>query len=907
MLHKLNPFDVPVAVCDRYQEALETLEDRVPACDVMPFIEALEREHAIDAHAMSYVVVDPDLKLANNETLPQPRLRKSGLSAIRSQGWNVVVTSLWIDCDNRRAATGRAEDHVPWDDHSYSKVLALLQQAEATDPAIFGAWHAFYFTRKGFRLCFILDEFLDPETAEHFHRGLVERFKAAGLADYVDDGVSDWTRLMRLPRVEREDGGRSDKDPYFVLHLQQDVPAFPVKKIIQPVFQSQRVRVSVKVEEVDSGDRPGPDEAKAMIYDYSQGGKQVKREWCNAAMRRLKANLPQVHSRVVNIENIETYVSGRNNSLTRLIASSMSCLMWVPGTTHKLIYALWIDAIEQMEARTGNDSGKAWLDVAWEYICRYWPQREAEKRAEEAKLAVQSQPDARLTDRILAGVKEWCAARVLLAPEIEALEWISQHAIAVLPEGYSVLGPTGYFDKHTISLTNLPGRIRELGMESIIPITSAVMTQQGVKTSPIAPREILMRHQTLVPHRQGVVTAPGSFVRDIGTDAATFCFKMYERKPDLTPAYNEEVDTWLRQCFGTHYDLVNMWIAYSLAFDEGPICALSIHAPNGVGKKLLIEGLAECIDSQSVASGKELVGRFQSQLLHTPFLIIDEGLPRLRDGMDPADAFRAIVSGDTIHVEEKGKGIASINNPMRVIITANNNLVVKSLYSHRTLSASDRAALGQRLLHIELDATGAQYLKRKGGLDYTGRKGNRWIRGDAGAKSDYILARHFLWLWSQRAKWAGLKGSRLLVEGDQFSPLVSEMAIASGAAPEVIESVIYMIEATGMKADGLFVSPTNDVYVTSAGVRDACQRLAATKGSKFNLSQTQVMPVLEALAATSTMQNEERDLDGKGLKKWWVIDKVLLMHHAFRNGITCERLRLMSTKSPNVQGSLKGG
>jgi len=58
--------------------------------------------------------------------------------------------------------------------------------------------------------------------------------------------------------------------------------------------------------------------------------------------------------------------------------------------------------------------------------------------------------------------------------------------------------------------------------------------------------------------------------------------------------------------------------------------------------------------------------------------------------------------------------------------------------------------MGERLLHFDLDAEAETYLKRIGGRAFTERDGARWIRGDSGQSSDFIVARHFLHLYKER-------------------------------------------------------------------------------------------------------------------------------------------------------------
>jgi len=126
---------------------------------------------------------------------------------------------------------------------------------------------------------------------------------------------------------------------------------------------------------------------------------------------------------------------------------------------------------------------------------------------------------------------------------------------------------------------------------------------------------------------------------------------MYQRNEFLTPHKSEAVDGWLRAFFGSHYERAEKWIQYALAFEEGPICALSIKAPAGIGKKMLTEGLAECLVHPYLATGHDMCGKENGALLKTPFLVVNEGLPSIRDNA-PADVFKELTAGDPIRVRE---------------------------------------------------------------------------------------------------------------------------------------------------------------------------------------------------------------------------------------------------------------
>ena len=179
------------------------------------------------------------------------------------------------------------------------------------------------------------------------------------------------------------------------------------------------------------------------------------------------------------------------------------------------------------------------------------------------------------------------------------------------------------------------------------------------------------------------------------------------------------MDSWLQQLCKDEepYNRLCLWIGHSLNFEGGPICALSLSGPPGCGKKMLVWGLAECITTKTVADSKEF-GRFASEILRTPFLIVNEGFHKTSGGMDPADTFRTYTGGDPIFVERKFQRPIRMQSPLRVIITANNLSVLKTLTSNRDLSPDDRDALAQRLFQVEVPAAASAWIRRLGSVGY---------------------------------------------------------------------------------------------------------------------------------------------------------------------------------------------
>jgi len=375
----------------------------------------------------------------------------------------------------------------------------------------------------------------------------------------------------------------------------------------------------------------------------------------------------------------------------------------------------------------------------------------------------------------------------------------------------------------------------------------------------------------------------------------------------LKPEFSPDVDCWLRNFFGKHaFEKACKWIAWSLAFEEGPICAMSVVGHPGCGKKMLVQGLAECVNTEEFADSTEF-GNFQHNLGRSPFIVVNEGFSDRNNMPDIADRFRSFISGDPIKLNEKYKAPITVRSPIRILLTANNRDVVYSLIQHRDLEPQDREAIAQRIYHIDLPISSSEYLSRLGNYQHT--KG--WIKGDAGARSDYTIAKHFLHLYENR----GVRDNgRFLVQGEINSEIIESMALNAGCAPQIIECLMGLIKSldtieSGNKyRDGFVISVDNKIFVTPYAIvqyyRDRVQKYAQTR-----LNAKQVVGALKGLRSKEQFNHPTRIVLDKGSKstkmRWTMIDPILLQASASHFGILSERLDGICEKKCSAKERLK--
>ena len=142
-------------------------------------------QYRTDAHFCSYALT------RDGQILPRfPRISKSALSWLRSEGFEVVMTLFLADVDNPGKALNDA------------RLLAALKERWIGRPA-FMRTCGLYTTRHGYRLVQPLaSPYLPVEEGEHRLAHWLDRLKTSGFA--IDEHCKDWTRLMRCPNVMRE-------------------------------------------------------------------------------------------------------------------------------------------------------------------------------------------------------------------------------------------------------------------------------------------------------------------------------------------------------------------------------------------------------------------------------------------------------------------------------------------------------------------------------------------------------------------------------------------------------------------------------------------------------------------------------------------------------------------------------
>ena len=178
-----------------------------------------------------------------------------------------------------------------------------------------------------------------------------------------------------------------------------------------------------------------------------------------------------------------------------------------------------------------------------------------------------------------------------------------------------------------------------------------------------------------------------------------------------------------------------------------------------------------------------------------------------------------------------------------------------------------------------IDGSAAAWLAKRGGNAFTGRTGARWI-ARPGDPSQFIVAKHFLWLWQERSKIEKGFVGRFLVDGNcaKNSPFMTQQIVQKDTTATLISAIFNLVEASSQRKNYKLDGKSGKVYVTVDALLDEL-RINDTP-----MSYGKAVQVLRNVAATQ----ETRVFDHK---EYHEVDCKMLLTFASKLGKNTPNLR----------------
>ena len=843
-------------LADLSNEEILPLAASVNLTDGIDLDEALERQWDTDAHFVTYVADDG----AGEEMYA--RINKGAfLQQLEQAGGRVVVRALVFDHDLPRDAENEKQE---WSAESLESFLGDLNEALGNSNLEPTAW---YSTLHGSRFVYELTEPVAPLDAEAMMLGIMAEFKQRGIE--LDDACKDWTRMFRLPNVEREGHGRYEAE------LMTGGPKLDPSTAPRGVVA--KAELSAEVDQYE-GVMPTPDEVAELLEETKENGRKYKTELVKRAKIMLQGR--EAEGVVFEHKPIVRGDSNWNNQVLRMVSSVVGMMSEEACTTPEGIYALLHGAVEQLQDREmRGEKATDWFDVTWDLVCRMWAKEDAKLAARRQEHEVkQAQADVK-REELLDQLREARPDDVPTDVE-EAAEWQMRRMIASNGSSHYVLRTNGSYNINPCPDSLLISMIRDLGMEDIIPVTEVVGKALKNRSS----RDLLADHALPIVDLEASALADVAYI-DGEPGYRKLHVPVHTLNPRVQGIYDARVDEWLTALGGDKADLLKEWLSHALNVKRA-ICAINLYGAPGTGKGMLAAGLAECFESMRPGDHKAL-GQWNGALLENPVVNCDEGVPAISGGesLSLDQAFRSLVTGGNITIRKMRTDPFSAKIYPRIMFTSNDRDIIRSIVGNRDLTDDDTAAIEMRLLNIEVTDGAQRLLTSKGNFAYT----RGWVAGDK--PSDLTLANHIKWLYDHRED-SQTSSGRLLVEGEVSTRLVKDLRLTTRGAEDVLRCIVKLIDASHGGTNSASIHIENGgVFVTAAGIQSYAEGNLMVQGGI----------TLKAAGSQLRRFSFEEDVEGNGKQKkrtvrgkrgrWFELDLEIVYEQALVHGIPADQVR----------------
>jgi hypothetical protein len=792
-------------------------EKRVELFPYVPIRTALETAQDTDAHhGLSFLPGQTE----------GPRLNKSAEADLIAQGQPVLLGVIGLDWDT--------PGHRRLEPSEGVSLITKIKEKKLPDPS---AW---WETEHGVRLLYFLTTPLPPHEAEGLILSMLDLFERSGIS--LDKTCKDWTRQFRLPKVVR-----NGKMLNATVHYGPDLDPCSIQrtKVVKPLC-------------VRTLNLPQPSEVVRDLVIVPKGKGSALTEWAKDAKKTLGERMDGALKAL-----FETNPPGipepRNDTLMRWMGCAAAVLSHLDGTTPEHLYGLFLGAAHNAVKPSDAERGRDLTAELWKITCYCWAREQAKREAEQEERGT-------ARDRLIRNMHLHSLTQATVNESN-----LDQHMLLLTDSGAFVLRMDGsYGDKPVKRRDEIVVEMRNLEQAGVLSLSAE--GKSGPKM--LKPDAILARFGT---RKSGEVITKAGKPGTAYFDGENIVRSGFGLRTDLDPKKWNECADWLwalaDENEAKHNPLCHGWIARSLNFDGGPICALSIVAPPGVGKQLFTRGLAGTINTGVFANG-EIFCDWQYRMDKTPFIVVNEAFPA--KAREPDVKIRQLIGGDDVDMKTKYNHPEGICTNPRIVFTANNPGLYQQLLAG-CKNEDDRRAVSRRVLHFQFGDGGAKWLNKHGNRKTT----NAWIQ-------DHKLAQHFLWLYHEYGQEIG--DGRFLMEGPSEPDFVSSVQ-ANSRLTALCETLWRMAE-TG-----------NNLKFTERGwlaTKASLVKSAASAGGGEYPRRDELGSEAWIGRALRQLRSSDERLSIDNVHDLYEIDIVKLIAFAEANDLPCPKMKAMAAKKEEV-------
>lgn len=666
--------------------------------------------------------------------------------------------------------------------NNHQEILELIESIPDGHPLT--QYAAVYPTKSGMRIVY---RFSEPVLAEEFGalvRGIaMELFRLTKLR--VDPTTDEWHRCFRLPSVTRNDGkadGPTWEQPYYFPPIITDWTVDPdeLPRSAQPLPWKKGNALSLE----DRKEQPTPD-------DEISG---IRKRFYKKALRGSRFTDYIFEGAVVQ--------HGRRDQTLVAMASEVvgTCFYKVPEASAQECYMLLLPV-----TYTFDPDGEPWDQKLWRLVQHCWAGEEKKRKEREDKDAIERSSREQIIERMLEKMPKGLVPNDPVDRELFA----QRHYCLQTAAGAYVITETGDYSTTPLRVAQLPAYFNQPSMSCLD--VNRFRTPQGKMLNG---HDIVNQFSTVVDYARYQPSKELCSRLVIEGDRRIVEVSPFALRSDLVESaeLDKDVGEWLETFHDTK--TLQLWLASALAIHRGPTAALFLKGPARAGKSMLAMAVAEAFGRRPVA-GAQAFHDFNGALVDSPVILVDEGLPKRKSGMDTADLFRSLITGSGVSTQRKFQDSADSVTPYRIIMAANSYDMVTDLIGRRSLAGEDMEAFRERILVIEPGVGPTQFLDRRGNMAFTkDSKKGEWIGGAC------RLARHLIRLYQIHFEEQEFvrQGRRMLVEGQSHAAFTVQFDL-SGLGREVVQALTESIMAFYEKRSLRMLAKSLEIDDTGVWVR----------------------------------------------------------------------------------------
>ena len=351
MAYALQGFD------DMGQPLYKNAERRNATGSLFSLSDVLNEDFDTDAHVCGYRVDYGD----SEERIHYDRVSKNGLGAIRARGGEVWCSTIFIDIDLCDIVSAKGK--VSWSSLEAKKAQELWSLLRSPVPGLPPA-AAVYKTTNGVRIVHpLLEDVPAGAKFEAVISAVHKRYLVAKIS--IDLACKDWTRMYRLPKVNREGVHTADQD-WFEMVISDD-PSETFLMVEELGLDLDSVEdTNYVIDVARQRDITAPSDEEAYTLLYTDEGKPT--------------DILKEARQTFRVHSMGAYLVCQGNSLPE--GSRNTNVVKMAGALSRSHFTLEASYAIIMETIKLMDQDEDWRAIAWTKLVEFFAVDEAKKEAE---------------------------------------------------------------------------------------------------------------------------------------------------------------------------------------------------------------------------------------------------------------------------------------------------------------------------------------------------------------------------------------------------------------------------------------------------------------------------------------------------------------------------------------------